>query len=144
MLSGIIDDEFDDDVDDDVTPPRSPLVVQSSKPLLLRPADNSPFTTAHYGLSLAAAGNLCNQSNGASSNNSTPYSQISVPSSYDYEDDFTSESDSEIPAYLPTAQGPLPSALAANSLPLASSDKRYPFFFGSLVHPIGTKLNYFY
>ena len=44
MLSGIQDDEFDDD-DDDVTPPRSPLVVQSSKPLLLRPADNSPFTT---------------------------------------------------------------------------------------------------
>ena len=29
-----------------------------------------------------------------SSNNSTPYSQISVPSSYDdYEDDFTSEDD---------------------------------------------------
>ena len=48
FFSGIIDDEFDDD---DVTPPRSPLVVQnsnmglSSKPLLLRPADNSPFTT---------------------------------------------------------------------------------------------------
>ena len=48
LFSGIIDDEFDDD---DVTPPRSPLVVQnsnmglSSKPLLLRPADNSPFTT---------------------------------------------------------------------------------------------------
>ena len=51
LFSGIIDDEFDDD---DVTPPRSPLVVQnsnmglSSKPLLLRPADNSPFTTGTY------------------------------------------------------------------------------------------------
>ena len=40
--------------------------------------------------------NICNQSNGASSTNSTPYSQISIPSSYDYEDDFTSESESEI------------------------------------------------
>ena len=79
------------------------------------------FISAHYGLSLAAAGNLCNQSNGASSSNSTPYSQISVPSSYDYEDDFTSESDSEIPAYLPTAQGP---PQTSNSLPHASSDKR--------------------
>ena len=51
LFSGIIDDEFDDD---DVTPPRSPLVVQnsnmglSSKPLLLRPADNSPFTTGTF------------------------------------------------------------------------------------------------
>ena len=82
---------------------------------------NLLFISAHYGLSLAAAGNLCNQSNGASSTNSTPYSQISVPSSYDYEDDFTSESDSEIPAYLPTAQGP---PQTSNSLPHASSDKR--------------------
>ena len=31
-----------------------------------------------------------------SSNNSTPYSQVSVPSSYDdYEDDFTSDEDSD-------------------------------------------------
>jgi hypothetical protein len=83
---------------DDVTPPRSPLVVKNANHLLLRPADNSPFTSAHHN-------HLCNQSNGASSNNSTPYSQISVPSSYDYEDDFTSESDSEV-AILPTANGP--------------------------------------
>ena len=29
------------------------------------------------------------------SSNSTPYSQVSVPSSYDYEDDFTSDEESE-------------------------------------------------
>ena len=92
---------------DDVTPPRSPLVVQNSKHLLLRPADNSPFTpggAANVGnLGGGLRGhlqqhnnNVCNQSNGASSTNSTPYSQISIPSSYDYEDDFTSESESEI------------------------------------------------
>ena len=28
---------------------------------------------------------------GSMSSNSTPYSQVSVPSSYDYEDDFTSD-----------------------------------------------------
>ena len=97
-------------LNDDVTPPRSPLVVQNSKHLLLRPADNSPFTpggaangAGNLGLGLRGhhhnhqqQHNICNQSNGASSTNSTPYSQISIPSSYDYEDDFTSESESEI------------------------------------------------
>ena len=79
-------------------------MVQNSKHLLLRPADNSPFTpggAANGGHLGGLRGhlqqhNICNQSNGASSTNSTPYSQISIPSSYDYEDDFTSESESEI------------------------------------------------
>ena len=57
----------------------------------------SPFNGNHGGgTSLRTQLNVSNQSNGASSNNSTPYSQISIPSSYDYEDDFTSESESEI------------------------------------------------
>ena len=33
---------------------------------------------------------------GSMSSHSTPYSQVSVPSSYDYEDDFTSDDDSDI------------------------------------------------
>ena len=32
---------------------------------------------------------------GSVSSNSTPYSQVSVPSSYDYEDDFTSDEESD-------------------------------------------------
>ena len=97
------DDELDDDANllmsrrsksenhlSDVTPPRSPkfsLEKESKKPvpngglMLMRPAENSPFSTTRM-----AAGTL--------SQNSTPYSQVSVPSSYEYEDDFTSD-DSE-------------------------------------------------
>ena len=53
----------------------------SANNLLLRPAENSPFV-------------MRNVAERGSSTNSTPYSQISVPSSYDdYEDDFTSEDD---------------------------------------------------
>ena len=33
---------------------------------------------------------------GSMSSNSTPYSQVSVPSSYDYEDDFTSDEESDV------------------------------------------------
>ena len=78
----------------DLTPPRSPppsrYPAQSTPQLaghqgnlLLRPAEyNSPFM-------------LAPRSRQGSSTNSTPYSQISVPSSYDYEDDFTSEDDSD-------------------------------------------------
>ena len=65
----------------------------------------------------------------ASSSRSTPYSQISVPGSscYDYEDDFTSESDSETPptVYFP-AQGTenFPTRGPRNSLLYESLDKR--------------------
>ena len=53
--------------------------ASSTNNLLLRPAENSPFCRGGAG-------------GGGSSTNSTPYSQISVPSSYsDYEDDFTSD-----------------------------------------------------
>lgn len=99
---------------DDVTPPRSPLVVQSTKHLLLRPADNSPFSsaTAFKGQQLVNG----SSNHGGSSANSTPYSQISVPSSYDYEDDFTSESESEM-CLLPSSNNPG-----------ASSDNRYTIF----------------
>ena len=126
-------DPDDEEEDDDVTPPRSPLALHSSKPLLLRPADNSPFSSAHYGLSsnslVTSGGQICNQSNGASSTNSTPYSQISVPSSYDYEDDFTSESEAEMASYLPTntaaASASTVSTILASAASMATSDKRY-------------------
>ena len=60
---------------------------------------NSPFSTAkrrfHNGYD---KGNYTTQVEGgcgSMSSNSTPYSQVSVPSSYDYEDDFTSDEESE-------------------------------------------------
>ncbi len=84
---------------DDVTPPRSPRFPSQStlvagngnavvacdlgNSLLLRRGENSPF--AHQ-----------NPARSTGSTNSTPYSQISVPSSYDYEEDFTSDSESDI------------------------------------------------
>ena len=91
---------------DEVTPPRSPLlVVESNKAahLLLRPADNSPFTSTPA--TIHGLHHVSNQSN--ASTNSTPFSQISVPSSYEYEDDFTSESESEV-SLLPAAMLPMP------------------------------------
>ena len=117
---------------DEVTPPRSPLlVVESNKAahLLLRPADNSPFTSTPA--TIHGLHHVSNQSN--ASTNSTPFSQISVPSSYEYEDDFTSESESEV-SLLPAAMLPtIPhhSYQLPNSIPTA--DKRYKimnvFFF---------------
>ena len=60
---------------------------------------NSPFVTAkrkfHNGYD---KGNYTSNNDGgcgSMSSNSTPYSQVSVPSSYDYEDDFTSDEESE-------------------------------------------------
>ena len=117
---------------DEVTPPRSPLlVVESNKAahLLLRPADNSPFTSTPA--TIHGLHHVSNQSN--ASTNSTPFSQISVPSSYEYEDDFTSESESEV-SLLPAAMLPtIPHHCyqLPNSIPTA--DKRYKimnvFFF---------------
>ena len=118
---------------DEVTPPRSPLlVVESNKAahLLLRPADNSPFTSTPA--TIHGLHHVSNQSN--ASTNSTPFSQISVPSSYEYEDDFTSESESEV-SLLPAAMLPMPIGLPTmphhsyqlpNSTP--TDDKRYLFF----------------
>ena len=94
---------------DEVTPPRSPLLVESNKAnahLLLRPADNSPFTSTPA--TIHGLHHVSNQSN--ASTNSTPFSQISVPSSYEYEDDFTSESESEV-SLLPAAMLPMPIGL---------------------------------
>ena len=97
---------------EEVTPPRSPLMVESNKQshILLRPADNSPFTSGAASGLHSLHGLVCNQSN--TSTNSTPFSQISVPSSYEYEDDFTSESESEVSllpaAMLPLGQPPIP------------------------------------
>ncbi len=50
--------------------------------LLLRPAENSPFTNVG-GSHTSVAGTTV----------STPYSQASVPSSYEYDEDFTSDDD---------------------------------------------------
>lgn len=64
-----------------VSPPRSPKYPNpksSQHPLLMRPADNSPFSSR-----------MLPKRTG--SQISTPYSQVSVPSSYEYEDDFTSD-----------------------------------------------------
>ena len=59
-------------------PDETPLQPKAS--LLLRPVDNSPFSShSRRGRS------------GSSDNLSTPYSQISGISSYEYEDDFTSD-----------------------------------------------------
>ena len=61
--------------------PRSPVdtLLQPSS-LLLRPVDNSPFSSRSKRGKSASSDNL-----------STPYSQISGISNYDYEDDFTSD-----------------------------------------------------
>ena len=66
--------------------PRSPkffpdeIPIQPSASLLLRPVDNSPFSSRSKRGKSASSDNL-----------STPYSQISGISTYDYEDDFTSD-----------------------------------------------------
>ncbi len=90
---------------DVLTPPRSPLAIQSSNHILLKPADDSPFASANQRNRAGGGGGssgFYSRTNGASSTNSTPYSQVSIPSSYDYEDDFTSDSESEM-SLLPTA-----------------------------------------
>ena len=62
---------------------------------------NSPFVTAkrkfHNGYDKGQySTNNFDGGCGSMSSNSTPYSQVSVPSSYDdYEDDFTSDEESE-------------------------------------------------
>ncbi|TRY68490.1 hypothetical protein TCAL_01388 [Tigriopus californicus] len=64
-----------------ISPPRSPKYPNpkgSQHALLMRPADNSPFSSR-----------MLPKRTG--SQISTPYSQVSVPSSYEYEDDFTSD-----------------------------------------------------
>ena len=67
------------DTNGDLSPPHSPL--QPSTSLLLRPVDNSPFSSRSKRGKSASSDNL-----------STPYSQISGISTYDdYEDDFTSD-----------------------------------------------------
>ena len=53
---------------------------QSNTSILLRPVDNSPFSSRSKREKSASSDNL-----------STPYSQISGISTYDYEDDFTSD-----------------------------------------------------
>ena len=88
------DDDFSDPDDEVVLStlelngesPRTPKYFPGEAPLqprtsiLLRPADNSPFTPLHKrGVT------------GSSDNVSTPYSLISGISSYEYEDDFTSD-----------------------------------------------------
>ncbi len=52
--------------------------------LLLRPAENSPFANVG-GSQTSVAGTAV----------STPYSQASVPSSYEYDEDFTSDDDDD-------------------------------------------------
>ena len=107
QTNGFTAKDHHDSVGADVlTPPRSPLSIQSSNHILLKPADDSPFASANQRNRAAAAGagssGFYSRTNGASSTNSTPYSQVSIPSSYDYEDDFTSDSESEM-SLLPTS-----------------------------------------
>ena len=80
-------DDIDADIIEDVTPPRSPRYPHnpshgsgdSRSSLLMRPAENSPFSNRMSRLD--------------ASSNSTPSSQ--PLSCYDYEDDFTSDSEDE-------------------------------------------------
>ena len=65
-------------------PGESPLLSKSGA--LLNPVENSPFSLRRRNMTRS------------SDNVSTPYSQISGISTYDYEDDFTSDSESEFSA----------------------------------------------
>lgn len=65
-------------------PGESPLISKSG--VLLNPVENSPFSLRRRNLTRS------------SDTVSTPYSQISGISTYDYEDDFTSDSESEFSA----------------------------------------------
>ena len=84
--TGVSDEVVMTPVNDGDLSPRSPRhfpedpPLQPNTSLLLRPVDNSPFSSRSKRGKSASSDNL-----------STPYSQISGISTYDYEDDFTSD-----------------------------------------------------
>ena len=110
------------DVNGDASPrtPRNedildPPHIQTS--LLLRPVDNSPFSSRSKRGKSASSDNL-----------STPYSQISGISTYDYEDDFTSD-ESEF------------SAMTNKSKARSSSQSKIPIKRSSSLHRRSIKSN---